>query len=75
MAFSDWRQNRQNRGDGSPVPVSGIILTLVIIVALLVALVSAYQGWNDRTSTEATPGPELNTQSSKEPVDVPQPAQ
>lgn len=72
MALSDWR-HRQSRD--KDVPVSGIILTMVFIVLLLVALVSAYQGWNDRTSTEATSGPEPNTRSSKQPADVPQPAQ
>jgi len=45
------------------------------VVLLLLALLSAYQGWNDRTATNSTPGPELNTQSSKQPADVPQPAQ
>lgn len=44
----------------------------MFVVLLLLALLSAYQRWNHKTSTEAMPGPHLNTQSSKQP-DVPQP--
>ena len=57
MALNDWRHRRDNDND-TPLSVSGIIMTLAVIVALLVALVSAFQGWNN--GLRPKPHPDLN---------------